>query len=68
MFINKSIAFSQSLLGIPAGGDTLPKTKYQPTNDILRIPQVDLDCGYPKYHNFSNRSDFADMLEVCQVS
>jgi len=24
----------------------------------LRVPQVDLDCRYPKYHNFSNRYYF----------
>ena len=35
--------------------------------DILRVPQVDLDSRYSKYHNFSNRSDFADMLEIHQV-
>jgi hypothetical protein len=32
---------------------------------ILRIPQVGLDYRYPKYHNFSNRSFFADMLDIC---
>ncbi len=37
------------------------------TGDILRVPQADLDCRYPKYNNFSNRSDFADMLEIPQV-
>jgi len=33
------------------------------TGDILRVPQVDFDCRYPKYNNFSNRSDLADLLE-----
>jgi hypothetical protein len=40
------------------------KTKYHPSTDTLRVPQVDLGCRYPKYHKFSNRSDFADMLEI----
>jgi len=35
----------------------------QATFDTLRIPQVDYNYRYPKYHNFSNRSIFADMLE-----
>jgi len=39
----------------------------QAGGDILRIPQVEPDCRYPKYHNFSNRSDFADMLEISKV-
>ena len=34
------------------------------TGDILRVSKVNPKCRYPKYHNFSNRSDFADMLEV----
>jgi len=33
----------------------------------LRVPQIDLDCRYPKYHNFSSWSDFTDMLEIAQV-
>ena len=37
------------------------------TGDILRIPQVGLDCRYPEYHKFSTRSDFADMLEVSAI-
>ena len=37
------------------------------SGDILRISQVDLDSRYPKYHKFSNRSDYADMLEISQV-
>jgi len=32
--------------------------------DILRISKVDLNCRYSKYHNFSDRSDFSDMLEL----
>ena len=33
-----------------------------PTFDILRVPQVDLDYRYPKYHNFSNQSDSYTLL------
>ncbi len=35
-------------------------------SDILRVPQVDLDFRYPKYHNFSNQSIYADILEVSE--
>ena len=38
------------------------------TGDILRVSQVDLDCRYPKYHNFSSRFDFADMLEMYETA
>jgi type III secretion system FlhB-like substrate exporter len=39
VLINKSMEFSQSLLRVSIGADTIPKTKYQPIADILRIPQ-----------------------------
>jgi len=32
--------------------------------DTLRITQADLDYRYPKYHNFSSQSYFADKLEI----
>jgi len=41
--------------------------KFRVFRQSLRVPQLDLDCRYPKYHNFSNRSDLADMLEISQV-
>ncbi len=28
----------------------------------LRVSQVDLDCRYPKYHNFYNRSIFSEQV------
>ena len=37
VLINKSMEFSQSLLRVSIGADTIPKTKYQPIADILRI-------------------------------
>jgi len=37
------------------------------TTDKLRISQADLDYRYPKYHNFSSRSYFADKLEVSAI-
>ena len=43
------------------------KSRKQAGGDILRIPQVGLDCRYSKYHNLSNRPEFADMLEISQV-
>ena len=36
-------------------------------SDILRVPQVDLDYRYPKYHNFSRVYQSLYMLEIPQV-
>jgi len=47
--------------------DRCHKTKYQPSTDILRISKVERNYRYPKYHNFSNRSDSTDMLEISQL-
>jgi len=44
------------------------KSKYQPGGELLRIPQMDINYRYPKYHNVSNRFIFADMLEIAQIS
>jgi len=41
--------------------------KFRVFRQSLRVPQVDLDCRYSKYHNFWNRSDFADMLEIYAI-
>jgi len=34
---------------------------------ILRVSPVDLDCRYPKYHNFSEVPHSLYMLEISQV-
>ncbi len=43
------------------------KSKYHGSPDILRIPKVDLDCRYPKYHNFLEVSQSLYMLEISAI-
>jgi hypothetical protein len=40
IFISKSRGFSQSLLGIPAAGDTIPENQIAADSDTLRITKV----------------------------
>jgi type III secretion system FlhB-like substrate exporter len=50
VLINKSMEFSQSLLRVSIGADTIPKTKYQPIADILRISPKRATCDIIRYH------------------